>query len=236
MSKLITLDYLGLAVTANRDAWFNATEIAEMFGKRLDVFFKMQRTQKYIQTVAKRKNLIPTNRCELKTPFSIADYPDLIQAKRGRHNSGTWLHPDLMICFARFISIDFEIWCDQTIKDLLIDGKAWQPSRAESKIAFQVMTEIIQATRQANGQETERKHFINEALLCNAAITGQFKGLERDSLPTATLNMLTRLEAHNAALIAQGLPYPTRKARLFEMAAPIRTGFQTALNGGAVWH
>ena len=233
MSKLITLDYQGLAVTASREAWFNATQIAEMHGKRLDKFFERKRNQDYVHAIAKKHGLNTPFSGELKTPFSIADYPDLIQAKRGRHNGGTWLHPDLMICFARFISIDFEIWCDQTIKDLLIDGKAWQPSRAESKIGYKVMTEVIQATRQANGQEIERRHFINEALLCNAAITGQFKGLERDSLSTAILNMLTRVEAHNAALIAQGLLYPDRTARLFEMAAPIRTGFQTALNGGA---
>ena len=31
----------------------------------------------------------------------------------------------------------------------------------------------------------------------------------------------------------QGLTVTARKARLFEMAAPIRTGLQTALNGGA---
>ena len=125
----LTLDYNGLALHASREAWFNATEIAEYHGKRLDNFFSLKRTQQYIQAVAKQKGLIPCNPSDLNppktgelNPFDPAAYPDLIRARRGRYG-GTWLHPDLMVCFARFISLEFEIWCDQTIKALLIDGK-----------------------------------------------------------------------------------------------------------------
>ena len=48
-------------------------------------------------------------------------------------------------------------------------------------------------------------HYGNEALLCNAALTGQFKPLERDRLDKAGLSLLTRLEARNAALIGSGI-------------------------------
>ena len=124
-----------------------------------------------------------------------------------------------MVCFARFISLKFEIWADQTIKALLIDGKDWQAARAESKIGYQVLTEIIQATRQAEGKPIHAHCFSNEALLCNAALTGQFRPLERDKLRKAELTLLARLEARNAALIAQGIPYQERKSLLFAMAA-----------------
>ena len=62
MSKLITLDYQGLAVTASREAWFNATQIAEMHGKRLDKFFERKRNQDYVHAIAKKHGL--------NTPFS----------------------------------------------------------------------------------------------------------------------------------------------------------------------
>lgn len=106
MMKPITLDYQGLPIHATREAWFNATEIAEYHGKRLDNFFGLKRTQKYIQTIAKQKVSNPLDRRDLKTPFNPADYSELIQTKRGRYNGGTWLHPDLMVCFARFISLE----------------------------------------------------------------------------------------------------------------------------------
>ena len=96
----LTLDYNGLALHASREAWFNATEIAEYHGKRLDNFFSLKRTQQYIQAVAKQKGLIPYNPSDLNppktgelNPFDPAAYPDLIRARRGRYG-GTWLHPD----------------------------------------------------------------------------------------------------------------------------------------------
>ncbi|MEF6041736.1 KilA-N domain-containing protein, partial [Escherichia coli] len=34
---------------------------------------------------------------------------------------GTWLHPKLAVRFARWLSVDFEIWCDEQI-DAIIQG------------------------------------------------------------------------------------------------------------------
>lgn len=72
-------------------------------------------------------------------------------------------------------------------------------------------------------------HYGNEALLCNAALTGQFKPLERDKLDKAGLSLLTRLEARNAVLIGSGMGYRERKAALFDMAASYRHGM------AAIW-
>ena len=86
------------------------------------------------------------------------------------------------------------------------------------------MSEILQSKRQAEGKATLPHHYGNEALLCNAALTGQFKPLERDKLDKAGLSLLTRLEARNAALIGSGMGYRERKAALFDMAASYRHG------------
>ena len=91
MSKLITLDYQGLAVTASRDAWFNATEIAAMFGKRVNDWLNLKETQDYINRLNARSN--------------TSENGIWIKTKRGRHNGGTWLHPDLMVCFARLFEM-----------------------------------------------------------------------------------------------------------------------------------
>lgn len=233
MMKPITLDYQGLPIHATREAWFNATEIAEYHGKRLDNFFGLKRTQKYIQTIAKQKVSNPLDRRDLKTPFNPADYPELIQTKRGRYNGGTWLHPDLMVCFARFISLEFEIWSDQTIKALLIDGKDWKPSREEAATGHRLMCAAIYEAEAAAGNVPGRFTYINESCRINRALTGKWAKLNRDSLSVAQLKIIKQLEIKNAALYMAGKSADERDLVLNRMAEPHRAAFQTALTAGA---
>jgi hypothetical protein len=53
-------------------------------------------------------------------------HTDLVKIKRGRpdQGGGTWLHPDLAIEFARWCSPKFSIWCNEQIKEILIQLKA----------------------------------------------------------------------------------------------------------------
>lgn len=226
--KLLKLDYQGMAIHASREAWFNATEIAALFGKQPHEWLRLPETEQYIAALCKRE---AQKQADSNTGLSRITKAHFVKTKRG-NNGGTWLPPKLAVPFARWCDVDFSIWCDEQIAELLSGSHTWQAARAESKIAFQVMAEVIQASRQAHGQEARPHHFSNEALLCNAALSGQYRTLPRDTLPAAALAILTRLEAHNAALIAQCLPYDARKARLFALAAPVRCGFQTTLNGG----
>ena len=99
---------------------------------------------------------------------------DFIKTYKGGNDlskQGTWLHPKLAVAFARWCDVDFAVWCDEQILELMTHNKTWQASRTESKIGFQVMQEILQAKRQADGKETKPHHYSNEALLCNAALT-----------------------------------------------------------------
>lgn len=231
----LTLDYNGLALHASREAWFNATEIAEYHGKRLDNFFSLKRTQQYIQAVAKQKGLIPCNPSDLNptnqwelNPFDLAAYPDLIRARRGRYG-GTWLHPDLMVCFARFISLEFEIWCDQTIKALLIDGKDWQGARSEAATGHRLMAAVIHETALAAGHQASRFDYINESKRINRALTGKWAGLDRNALSAAQLRTLSQLEVKNAALYMMGRPPAERDRELSAVARPaLANGNQAA--------
>ncbi len=104
-----------------------------------------------------------------------------------------------MICFARFISLDFEIWVDQTIKALLIDGKDWQPARKEAANGYRLMSEVIHETYIANGRAASRFSYMNEARRINRALTGKWGGLDRNSLTTEQLRTLRRLRPRPAA-------------------------------------
>jgi len=155
----ITLKWEGIDLHANRDAWFNATEIAEAHGKRLDKFWEREETREYLDALCEILNTPKTG--NLEKPFSLKDYPAFIKTRRGKYG-GTWLHPDLMVCFARWISPRFSVWCDQTIKRLLTEQPQWQAARAESKTGAQVMAEILGLVQNAAYHTGEGRHGVSK--------------------------------------------------------------------------
>jgi len=46
---------------------------------------------------------------------------EFIITQEGR-NGGTWIHEKLILSFARYISVEFEIWADEVIKKVIQDG------------------------------------------------------------------------------------------------------------------
>ncbi len=65
--------------------------------------------------------------------------------------------------------------------------------------------------------------FMNEAKLVNWALTGEFKSLDRESLPAGDLDLLARLEERNSVLIGFGLDRSERKTALNRFVNEWRT-------------
>ncbi|MCU7283267.1 KilA-N domain-containing protein [Pseudomonas peradeniyensis] len=89
MSKTIPFQYDGEPVRFNSDCWINATDVARREGKRLDKWLGTQETQ---------YNIVAPGG-HLNTP----EKGDLIHTFCGL-NGGTWLHPELAVAFARWVS------------------------------------------------------------------------------------------------------------------------------------
>lgn len=107
-SMIVLADYEGKVIPFRDDGWFNMTKVANQFGKRLQDFLDNKETKKYMVALARAIH---------------ANERDLIQARRGRQG-GTWAHPKLAIRFARWLSEDFEVWCDLQIEQILKGGSA----------------------------------------------------------------------------------------------------------------
>ena len=196
--SIVTLDYQGHAIAYQDDGWFNATEAAAKFGRRVDVWLKSNETRDYIAALCEISNT--TEKGYLKT-------------KRGA-GGGTWLHPKLAVRFAQWLDPRFAVWCDAQIDGLLRDKTDWRKLRHESAASFKVMTAMLAMTRAEAGKETVGYHFSNEARLVNSLLSGEFKGLDRDALSIADLKLLAHLEERNAILIARGFTYEARKGTL----------------------
>jgi hypothetical protein len=202
MVKLIKAEFNGNLMQFNNDGWFNATAAADQFGKRVGDWVDLPSTKEYAE--------------KLNTRIS----GNLIQAKRGK-NGGTWLHPKLAVVFARWLSVDFAIWCDDQI-DGIIHGTPeqtdWKKLRHEAAATYKVMSAMLEMKRQLDGKETKPHHYANEAKLVNWALTGEFKPIDRDSLSDSDLDTLARLEAMNSLLLGQGYDRDKRKEVLSNAA------------------
>lgn len=210
MKGMVTLDYQNLAITASREAWFNATEIAAIFGKKPIDWLRLPETERYIQALIKReKEKAAENGEVLKVGKS-----HFIKTKRSKYG-GTWLHPKLTVAFARWLNIDFAIWCDEQIMQLLTEAPQWQQERMKAAAYTNIINEAIKSTLEAQGKEVKPYHYINEARLVNEALTGSRAPIDRNQITKADLKRLKQLTAKNLQAIYQGKGYHERKALLF---------------------
>jgi len=85
----------------------NLTSVCQSYDLRPNDFLNLASTNRTLITVAKRLGQLPEN---------------LVVKKEGRWGGGTWIHPKLAVAAGRWVSEDFEYWCDETTKSI-IDGK-----------------------------------------------------------------------------------------------------------------
>lgn len=241
MSKLIKADFEGQKIQFNSDGWFNATSAAARFEKEPSGWLNQRDTVEYIAALADKK----TNSCFLKEfneinkldgasaaskakLIRLAKKTGFVKAKSGSidNGGGTWLHPKLAIVFARWLSVDFAIWCDEQI-DTIIHGAPektdWNRVRHEAAASYKVMSAMLDMKRRLEGKKTQSHHYANEAKLVNYAMTGEFKPLDRSELDRDSLDILAKLEELNSLLIGQGFEREQRKERLVQCVANMRT-------------
>ena len=89
----------------------NATKMLECFpGKKMNNFLRNQATKDYINA-ASRNSGIP-----------VSELLVVVKGGNDKNSQGTWMHKNLALEFARWLSPDFAIWCNRKIKELLTNG------------------------------------------------------------------------------------------------------------------
>lgn len=126
MNTLITADFHGTQVIFQNDAYLNANRIAQKFGKRPKEYLRTDRTQDYINALVKH-----IDSKGLKSPL---EENQLVRVNHGGNNRGTWLHPKLAIDFARWLSAEFAVWCDEQIENILNNNQVHNISTTTSRI------------------------------------------------------------------------------------------------------
>ena len=114
-------DYNGYNITFNKgdNLMVNATEMARPFGKRPNDFLSAKSTQELIASLSAKTGISATG---------------LVIVNQGGNNQGTWLHEDLALIFAQWLSPTFYLWCNDRIKELMQIGMTATPATLEAMI------------------------------------------------------------------------------------------------------
>ena len=116
--------YNGSDITFNsgQSVMVNATQMAKPFGKRPAKWLELPSTKKFLEALS-----------GIRKSDSA-----MIQTESGGKVTGggcTWMHEDVALEFARWLSPEFAIWCNDRIKELLRHGMTATPQTIDAIIA-----------------------------------------------------------------------------------------------------
>lgn len=89
------------------DLMVNATEMAKLFKKRASNWLSTQQAKELISSLSVKTGIPATG---------------LVVVNQGGSNQGTWMHEDLALLFAQWLSPEFYLWCNDRIKELFRFG------------------------------------------------------------------------------------------------------------------
>lgn len=101
----------------------NATEMAKPFGKFPWKWLELPSTKEYIKALSENRSLA---------------YNQLVVSVKGGNDTskrGNWFHEDVALEFARWLSPQFAIWCNDRIKELMKYGMTATTQTIDSILA-----------------------------------------------------------------------------------------------------
>ncbi|MFC0710718.1 KilA-N domain-containing protein [Azorhizophilus paspali] len=142
MSNVIPLHYQGHQIRFNTDGWLHATEISARFGREPYEWLRLPDTVGYLVALARalgaetktgifeelnKINGLDSSKASTQAKIlRLSKATGLVKTRAGAPETGggTWLHPKLAVAFARWLNVDFAVWCDLQIDALLHGGGA----------------------------------------------------------------------------------------------------------------
>lgn len=162
-------EYNGNKITFRKGEYLmvNATEMARPFGKLAKDWLKTQPALNYIQALSKSKR-------------NIILLADLVKVIQGGSNPGTWMHEDVALEFARWLSPDFAIWCNDRVKELMKHGFTATSATIDEMInnpdfAIRLLTNLKEEREARNLAESKNRELIPKAELMDKVLDADEK-------------------------------------------------------------
>lgn len=168
MNTPIVYDYKGSKISfANgENVMINATEMAKSFGKTTKDWLRTNASSEFINSLSAVRQICPTQ---------------LVVVRKGNSSDfeqGTWMHEDVALEFARWLSPAFAIWCNDRIKELLKYGMtATQPTLDEMvnnpDLVIRMATQLKQEREEKARLEAENAQQIERIALQDTQLKQQ---------------------------------------------------------------
>lgn len=137
-SKILKFEFAHQPYSFNLEGWFNATEAAKRFGLEPTFWLNQRDTVEYLAALAEHldgnsgflqelneiKGLDGEGAKSRRLLLALAKRTGYVRVKAGapENGGGTWFHPKLAVFFARWLSVDFGVWCDLQIDTIIRSG------------------------------------------------------------------------------------------------------------------
>lgn len=220
--------YKGFEITFQTDdgsVMVNATEMAKPFNASPAFWLRNQQAQEFLRSYCELRNR--------KSQYVL----NVVHGDGG----GTWMHEDIALEFARWLSPSFAIWCNDRIKELLKVGMTAMPQTVEAMLAdpdlviglaTQLKTERQKVQEQAaviTSQQTALKEAEPKVLFADSVsasessiLIGELAKILKQNGIEIGQNRLFEWMRNNDYLCSRGESYnlPTQRAmelKLFEI-------------------
>lgn len=184
-TTLIPHNYQSAVITFTGDAYVNLTEMCAAFDKLPYAFLRLEATQRFLIALA-----ADTGRSFNCVDSTQLESDGLVVTMRGRHNSGTWAHPDLALECARWLSPEFAIWTNRIIRGVLAGV-------SEADHAYAARLEAEKQTKWASYLAARARAYVEADVPGNVSIRvySIAAGLPLERHPAANVGGLCKLWA-----------------------------------------
>lgn len=143
--------------------YVNATEMAKPFNKEPYSYLRTASTKEFIEALSQSANLRSEN---------------FYYTSNGGANPGTWMHEDVALDFAQWLSPVFRVWCNQKIKELITTGSVSTKSPEEIiaegyRLAVAKVEQLEQSNKllsQTIKEQAPKVEYVDQVLLSNDSI------------------------------------------------------------------
>lgn len=191
------------------DVYINATPIAKKFNSgvthelkpknrkyNIRDYLKLDQTVRYIEALEHFLNRADSPQLESKT---VLAKHDLVYKKTGRYG-GTWLHRKLFLNFARWLSPEFEIICDQILEQVIMQADELKESRDILRKLQRPLNDVIKQKLVDTGIKND-KAYMQFAVMIRRMIGNPD---DRDHYTKTQLNAARQIIEEYRAMIVYG--------------------------------
>lgn len=161
MQKMQIYEYKGTQIEfeiIDGQVFANATEMCQAFGKRPTKWLELESTKRYVDALQvkseKRTSLVETRK-----------------GNSSEFNQGTWIHEKLILKLAQWLDVDFEIWCDEKMAELIRTGAVTVKPMSSAEMFLQNAQLMVEHERRIGAIESKQSTADNRIAVLEAKVS-----------------------------------------------------------------